>query len=95
MGIEPAVHIRQVQRAGKLVGMLDVAASEASEASLAAAGDMAFPWAWPLGQNNSLVGRRVHTLESMAKHSWKIGCCLASERAWVPEEAPDSLVQTE
>lgn len=32
MGIEPAAHIRQVQRAGRLVGML-VVVSEALEAS--------------------------------------------------------------
>lgn len=32
MGIEPAAHIRQVQRAGRLVDML-VVASEALEAS--------------------------------------------------------------
>lgn len=32
MGIEPAAHIRQVQRAGRLVDML-AAAPEASEAS--------------------------------------------------------------
>lgn len=96
VGIEPVVRIRQEQRAGRLVGMLVVvAAFETSEASSAAAGDKAFPWACPLGQNNSLVGRTVHKLESMAKHSWKIGCCLVSERAWPPEEGPESSVQTE
>ena len=35
MGTEPAVHIRQEQRADRLVGMLVVAASEASGASQA------------------------------------------------------------
>ena len=77
--IEPAVRIHQEQRAGRLVDML-VAASEALVAlvaSLGAVGGTALPWAWPspcpLEQNSSLEGRRVHTLVSMARRSWKAG----------------------
>ena len=49
VGIEPAAHIHQVQRAGRLVGM-PVVASEAFvalEASSEAVGGMAFPWSCP------------------------------------------------
>lgn len=94
MGTEPAVHIHQEQRAGRLVGMLVVVASEASgasQASLAAAGGMALPWAFPLRQNSSLEGRKVHKLESMARRSLKTVCCLVW-RAWLGEEL-ESLVQ--
>ena len=75
VGIEPAVHIRQEWRAGRLAGMLVVVAasvaSGASEASsAAAAGDKAIlPLASPLRQNSSLENRKVHTLESKVKHS--------------------------
>lgn len=79
VGIEPAAHIRQVQRAGRLVGM-PVVASEAlvaSEASLVAVGGMTSPWAYPcpgpLEQNSSLEGRKVHMLVNMARRSWKAG----------------------
>ena len=90
VGIEPAAHIRQVQRAGRLVGMLVVApeALVALETSGVAVGDMAFPWACPcpcpLEQNSSLAGKRVHTLVSMARRSWKAASawyCLVL-RAW-------------
>ena len=53
-----------------------------------AVGGMTFPWACPcpcpLEQNSSLAGRRVHTLVSMARRSWKAGsasCCWVL-RAW-------------
>lgn len=51
-----------------------------------AVGGMAFPWPcpYPLEQNSSLADRRVHTLVSMARRSWKAGsawCCLVL-RAW-------------
>lgn len=83
MGIEPAVHIRQVQRVGKPVGMLVVAfvasePSEALEASLVVAVDTAFPFVCPFEENSSLGGKQVHTLARMVKRSWKTGCCLVS-----------------
>lgn len=82
-GIEPAAHIRQVQRAGRLVGMFVVAseALAALEASSAAVGGMAFPWACPLEVNSSLEGRKVHMLVSMARRNWKAWCCLVL-RTW-------------
>lgn len=101
MGIEPAVHIRRVQRAGRFVDMLVVApeALVALEASLAAVGGMALPWACPypcpLEQNSSLAGRRVHKLASMARRSWKAGsawCCLVL-RAW-PEVRLENLARS-
>ena len=86
VGIEPVDHTRQVQRTGRLVGMLVVASEAlvALEASSVAVGGMAFPWACPLELNNSSEGRKVHTLVSMARRSWKAGsaeCCLVL-RSW-------------
>ena len=93
VGIEPAMHIRQVQLAGRLVGMLVAPeALVALVASLAAVGDMALPWACPcpcpLEQNSSLAGRKVHRLVSMARRSWRAGsawCCLVL-KVWLEEE---------
>lgn len=97
MGIEPVMHIHQVQQADRLVGMLVAPeALVALVASLAAVGGMALPWAFPyqcpLEQNSSLAGRRVHRLVSMARRSWKVGsawCCLVL-KAWRKEGLENS-----